>query len=320
VEEAVANLQPAEAILAEAAVGPDGFVDDSRKPLVYDNVIRAARFVRPGTHETIATMVVWGNHAETLGSDNSLLTSDFAHYWRVGVEEGVPEPNGVKGLGGMCLYFQGQVGGLMTQLHTTVPHRSGEEEFRSGTFEKAESLGYNLAIETVNALQGEQAWRMSQNNVAVAAKTIFVPVQGLYGYIALLGVLHPGWYWGKVKSEVDVIRVGDIEILTIPGELYPEIGDGGIETPEGADFPVVPVEVPPLRSKMNGRMNMIIGLANDEIGYIIPKSQWDEEPPYAYGKTDKPQYGEENSFGPEVAGVIHRESIALLERMSQLPW
>ena len=25
---------------------------------------------------------------------------------------------------------------------------------------------------------------------------------------------------------------------------------------------------------------MIIGLANDELGYIIPKRQWDEKPPF----------------------------------------
>lgn len=319
VEEAVANLQSAEAILAETPAGPEGFMDDSRKPLVYDNVVRAARFVKPGTDETIATMVVWGNHAETLGSKNSLLTSDFAHYWRQGVEEGVSEPNGVQGLGGMCLYFQGQVGGLMTQLHTTVPHRNGQDKFSEDSFEKAEALGDNLAILTVNALRGSNAWRMEKSNVAVAAKSIFVKPSGLYALVAISGLLHPGWYWGKVRTEVDAFRVGDMEILTIPGELYPEIAEGGIESPDGADFACAPVEVPPLRSKMNGKMNLIIGLANDEIGYIIPKSQWDKEPPYAYGRTDKPQYGEENSFGPDVASVIHRESIALLDKMAQMP-
>ena len=290
-------------------------MDDSRQPLVYDNIVRAARFVNPDTEETIATMVVWGNHAETLGSKNNLLTSDFPHYWRLGVEEGVPEPNGAEGLGGMCLYFQGQVGGLMTQLHTTVPHRNGTEKFREDTFEKAEALGHNLAVLTTNALRGPNAWRMTHGSVAVAAKSIFVPVRGLYAYVTFLGLVHPGWFWGKIRSEVNVIRIGDIEILTVPGELYPEIGEGGIEAPEGADFACAPVEIPPLRSKMSGKLNMIIGLANDEIGYIIPKSQWDVEPPYAYGRTGKPQYGEENSFGPDVASVIHRESLALLEQM-----
>jgi hypothetical protein len=313
VEEAVAKLQPAEAILAEVVAGPEGFVDDSRKPEVYDNTVRLARFVKPGSDETIATFMVWGNHVETAGSDITALTSDFAHYWREGVESGVPEPNGVEGLGGMALYFQGQVGGLMTQLHTTVPHRDGSTSFREDSIEKAEHLGYNLAILSVNALRGPDARPMTGTQVTAIAKTIFVPTKPLFNLVAASGLLHPGWYWGKVKSELNAYRIGDIEILTIPGELYPEIGEGGITTPEGADYDIEPLEVPPLRSQMQGDMNLIIGLANDMLGYIVPKSQWDQEKPYAYGRTDKPQYGEVNSFGPDVAQTIHSESLALLE-------
>lgn len=54
-----------------------------------------------------------------------------------------------------------------------------------------------------------------------------------------------------------------------------------------------------------GRAGFIFGLANDEIGYIIPKSEWDTEPPYLYG-AKKPVYGEVNSVGPETAGRIHQ--------------
>ena len=48
---------------------------------------------------------------------------------------------------------------------------------------------------------------------------------------------------------------------------------------------------------------LLIGLANDELGYIIPKRQWDHAPPFAYGRK-KSQYGEENSCGPMMAGVL----------------
>jgi len=99
--------------------------------------------------------------------------------------------------------------------------------------------------------------------------------------------------------------------------LYPEIGEGGVEAPEGGDFPGEPIEVPPLRKQMRGKVNMVIGLANDEIGYIIPKTQWDVDPPFAYGR-DKDQYGEENSGGPDVAPVIHKEALAVLERLHGL--
>jgi hypothetical protein len=66
---------------------------------------------------------------------------------------------------------------------------------------------------------------------------------------------------------------------------------------------------------MKGKLNMMIGLANDEIGYIIPRTQWDVKKPYAYGRTKAPQYGEQNSPGPDIAPAIHREAIALLKEL-----
>jgi hypothetical protein len=48
---------------------------------------------------------------------------------------------------------------------------------------------------------------------------------------------------------------------------------------------------------------MMIGLANDEVGYIIPKRQWDDVKPFAYERKSK-QYGEVNSIGSETAPII----------------
>jgi hypothetical protein len=44
-------------------------------------------------------------------------------------------------------------------------------------------------------------------------------------------------------------------------------------------------------------------LANDELGYIIPKRQWDKAAPYAYGK-EAGQYGEINSCSPDAAPIL----------------
>jgi len=59
----------------------------------------------------------------------------------------------------------------------------------------------------------------------LALTLLFVPMSGLFNCGIFLGLVHPGWYWGKGKTELDVIQIGDLEILTIPGELYPEIAD-----------------------------------------------------------------------------------------------
>jgi hypothetical protein len=111
--------------------------------------------------------------------------------------------------------------------------------------------------------------------------------------------------WGaRTETEVALIELGELWIACIPGELYPEIAVGGIENPEGADYRVAPVEVPPLRSAMTGRVNMMVNLANDALGYIIPKSEWDARRPYLYGAKED-TYGEIVSAGPDTARLVH---------------
>jgi hypothetical protein len=318
IEEAVAKLQPCDMYCATVEIKPEGFVNDSRDPQVLDNNMYLFRFTRPGTEDTIATFVNWGNHPETLGGDNTIITADFPHFLRKGMEEGVSDPNGVAGFGGMCLYFQGIVGGLMTQLHTTVPHRDGLRSFREASFEKADALGSNLAIVACKALRNpDLVWKNENPRVQFAAKTYKAPLQGQFKYGIMLGVIHEGYYWGgKAKTEVNCIRIGDVLVLTVPGEIYPEIVVGGVEAKPGRDFEIAPVEVPPLKEFMNAkaRMSLTIGLCNDQIGYIVPKSQWDTKPPYVY--RNKPQYGEINSGGPDVAPAVHAAGRELIERIN----
>jgi len=315
--EAVAALQPADALLATEKLEAQGYVRDSRQPLVYDHQLNAARFVKQGTNETIATLVSWGNHPEAMGAKNPLLSSDFAHYWREGMETGVPAPHGADGLGGTCVFVQGPVGGLMTPLGLDVPDKDGVTVHTENGVGKTRALGENLALRTLALLKSERATRMTNHTISGVAQTIFVPIDGPYRLPIMLGLIHPGWYGGKAKSEVSAVRIGDLEILAIPGEVYPEIVDGGVEAPAGGDYPGTPVEVPPLRSEMRGTVNMVFNLANDEIGYIVPRTQWDVEPPYTYGK-DKAPYGEENSGGSSVGVTVHRECLNVLRRLHAL--
>jgi len=60
---------------------------------------------------------------------------------------------------------------------------------------------------------------------------------------------------------------------------------------------------PTVESILPGKKWLLFGLANDEIGYIIPRRQWDSAPPFAYGRKVS-QYGEINSCSPEVAPII----------------
>jgi hypothetical protein len=107
-----------------------------------------------------------------------------------------------------------------------------------------------------------------------------------------------------MRTEVALLRIGDTSIACVPGEVYPEIVNGGIVPTPGGDFDLEPLEVPAVRDLMPGRVKFIFGLANDEIGYIIPKSEWDTQAPFNYGAKGAP-YGEINSVGPETARILH---------------
>lgn len=319
IEEAVRGMKPADMYCAQVAAGPEGFVRDTRKPIVLDPNLYLFRFTERDTENTIATFVNWGNHPESLGGDNPLITSDFPHFLREGMENGLPAPNGVQGFGGMCLYFQGMVGGLMTQLGVEVPDRDGVHKYKEDSFEKAAALGQNVAILACKTLRGPDVWKNENPHLAVVAKTFLAPMDGLFKWAVRLGALHEGYFGkGRARTEIDVLRIGDVLVLTIPGEIYPEIVQGGVEALPGRDYPIEPEEVPRLRLEMekNARMAFVLGLANDEIGYIIPKSQWDAVPPFVYDNSD--QYGEENSGGPDIAPTIHHQALELLQKMNSL--
>src|SRR5262249_53957087 len=110
-----------------------------------------------------------------------------------------------------------------------------------------------------------------------------------------------------LQTEVDYVqlRTGPrllARFVTIPGEAFPEVVNGGVEHYPGADFPEAPLETP-LRSILKSRYQFVIGLGNDELGYLIPKAEWDEQPPWL-NHSPKPFYGEINSPGPDSAAAI----------------
>jgi hippurate hydrolase len=109
------------------------------------------------------------------------------------------------------------------------------------------------------------------------------------------------------KTELGLLTLGDVQIAVIPGEIYPELVLGGVQDPvdPGADHPTAAIE-PSIYGQLTKPHKMIVGLGNDELGYFIPKRQWDEVKPFCYGLKSA-QYGEVNSVGPETAPILCRE-------------
>ena len=119
------------------------------------------------------------------------------------------------------------------------------------------------------------------------------------------------------QTEVDYVQLRSrdrivAEIATIPGEIYPELTNGGITRYPGADFPGALFE-PILRTHLKSRYQFVLGLGNDELGYLIPKAEWDDQPPWLLNRPQR-WYGEINSVGPDVAGVLLRGLVWLTEQ------
>ena len=76
-----------------------------------------------------------------------------------------------------------------------------------------------------------------------------------------------------VKTEVGYLKLGELEVAAIPGEIYPELVLGKVQDPAdpGADFPDAPAE-PAIYAQLKGKHRMLIGLANDELGLLHPEA------------------------------------------------
>lgn len=285
---------------------------DARLPIVLHDEIVTIRFENATTKKPIGILVQWNCHPETLDSKNTEITADFVHYT-------VEHLSGSQGC--PVVYFTGTVGGLMTTLKLPIKNEKGNE-LEDGTFAKAERYGTLVGQLAEKALK--TATPVTLTPFDVRTREILVPVENnLYRVGWQLGTLKRELYlWDgtiapkeftptkdvskpvAVKTEVGYVKLGDLEIAVIPGEIYPELVLGKVQDPPdpGADFPDAPIE-PAIYTQFNGKHKMLIGLGNDELGYIIPKRQWDEKPPFCYG-LKKAQYGEQNSVGPEAAVVI----------------
>jgi hypothetical protein len=309
IRDAVKSLAPASAAIGTAK-GPE-LLRDGRQPMVLHDDIVTIRFADK-TGKAIGILVQWNCHPETLDDKNTEVSADYVAATVKALREKHRCP---------VAYFTGTVGGLLTSLGVPVKNAKGEE-LKDGTFEKTEEYGRLVAALADRALA--KAVPAELVPFDVRAKPVLVPVDNaVYKIAKQIGKLkRPMYDWTgdpflanpkeskdaagdvAILSEIGLIRLGQLDVAAIPGEIYPELVLGRIQDPvdPGADFPDAPKE-PAIYDQMTGKHKMIIGLANDELGYFIPKRQWDEKAPFCYG-LKKSQYGEINSVGPRTSPIL----------------
>jgi len=317
--------------------GTSQLIRDSRDPKVIDENLGAA-LIEDTDGETIATITHFGNHPEAMADENTLITADFPGVLCDALEDGVVyDKSGYTraGYGGTSIFINGPVGGLMTPLGITVVDREGTE-WRPYTFERLEAMGKVMGEMAMDAIDSGTEIEPS---LAFASTRFRAPVEN-YGFQAMFlsNILARETFdWDPaelidednlptVDTEMSWLQVGPLELLTVPGELFPELAIGGYDgshvgdpnlsvvdddNPNPPDLSAAP-EAPYLKDRLSGSVQWIIGLGNDQLGYIVPAYDFelDEYSPW-FDEAEGDHYEETNSLGPETATIIDTQAAAL---------
>ncbi|MBL90730.1 MAG: hypothetical protein CMH56_02835 [Myxococcales bacterium] len=340
--EAVDALEPANVVAGSTNTRVEGFLHDSRDPQIFNDELVAIQF-KGNNDNVIATLVNWGNHPEILDSRNNYVSSDFPHALREALENGLPATSRYEaepGFGGVAIFQQGTVGGLVGPNGFLITGRDGTEyENANKTWARADAYGENLAQQTFDALKNSTP--LEDPTLFFAAKSFKIPVENIIFHLGLL----TGWFdrevydydpnefleegnFPQLLTEVGVIRLGPLSWSTAPGELFPESFVGFDESqsmglpqvdadnPNPPDLTQAPTE-PTIKSQMQSDFPMIFGLGQDEIGYLVPPYDFilDESSPYI-DEAEGDHYEETNSVGPKALPLVQDALNLCLEAMA----
>ncbi len=280
------RLESEAVALATTATRVPGVAKNSRDPDILDEELTCLQFRHITTQEPLATLLIFPCHPEVLWRDNVYITSDYPGYLRQAVERATGAP---------CLFFPGALGGMMTP---DVPAHS---------FIEAERMGTTLADAALEALARAEV--VPVETLSHAVEVYDVPLTNVLVKLARwLGLFPRGVIYkrsgviykrsgviashNRVTTEANRVDIGPIRLATGPGEVLPKLG----------------LRIKAQLRETGAPLASFIGLANDELGYILPKED------FVYpGNPFNPgaHYEETMSVGPEAGSRL----MAALEKM-----
>jgi hypothetical protein len=297
--ELLANLVPVSAEIADTGVeDPDSnwlnLNRDSRYPIIVNDHLTTLRLFDE-LDQTVAIVVNWHSHPEVnIGARE--YSSDFPYWIRLKMEEQ---------FGGTCAYFSGTVGGLLTPLGVEVQARTEEGEpvleqgepvyLSNGSWEKTWSFGYVLAEFAIEAMENPEPL---EPELVVNYETVRFPILHLFFALAMrVGILEfpeellirdfeECGLFGCFEQSLHHVRLGKLHLVSLPGEAFAESSVGRGESIKDWGEPYgehVYEKIKGYREYLpEGHYLMDLGLANNEIGYIIPRSDyhWPDHPDF----------------------------------------
>ncbi len=247
----------------------EGVIANYRDPRIVDAQVGALAVDRLASpRSAIATLANVGCHPEVLDGDSTLVSPDMAGACARAMQIT---------RGGVGIWVSGDLGGMQSPAEGP---RTAEEATRKG------QACARAALEALrNALP------VADPVVRFRTDVVRLPLWNPRYREGIATGLLPGTIRdeGCIEADVGVLELGPSRWACWPGEILPALG---------------------LRSKELLRTDhpFLIGLANDELGYILPEedfiepSDWDDP---------GPQYEESMSVGPRTGPLL----MAALQRM-----
>ena len=280
----LSTLRPAS--VKWTSVHVPGLVKNARNPEILDDELTLLQFTTTDGRP-LTTLFNFPCHPEVLWDMNPNITSDYVGYLRNEVE---------KQTGAPCIFFSGALGGMMTP------------DVKDHSFEESEFMGRKLAEEGLKALSavtlqtsdgrpqttGKEAVGGQSSAVRFEKRIIKAKLTNILYKLAFSRKLLPDTRdkKGYITTEVNLIKIGGLWLATVPGELLPKLG----------------LQLKAWMKDTGAQVTGVIGLANDELGYILPtedfKYPWN---PFKPGK----HYEETNSIGKGIA-------VSVMEALKEL--
>ena len=263
-----------------------------RPPHVVSDVITRLRFV-PDDGSKEVYMINFASHPESLQGKNSLVSADFPCYMAKYIDE---HKNAE------MMYFAGAIGGIcMNEM---------DENNIISTIKTGQRLGEIICsikkekklTPKINILRQEISLSCDNPVFWLASKLQIIPEKIL---VTGKGKLNLG-----MKAEMSYIQFGELNMLLIPGELFPELAYGGYLKKEESSIDASPdINPAPLCEIADDENLLVFGLANGEIGYILTPNDFLLHPSLPYidqprDKFGRNHYPETNSLGPDTAYTI----------------
>lgn len=290
IEDAYSNMVNGEIYYAETQA-EDMFLDH-RNPIVIDESIVRIRF-KPDNDRLKETYIInLASHPEALMHGNTIITADFPAYMGQVIES----------YGHDFIFFNGAIGGLINsaQVPSYYEGMSDIEEL----MEYGKMLG-NIVMSIDNERKIESILNIKSKQISLPLENTLLRFAGKVGVINNVVIKEKGGKHYNIVSEISYLELGkDIIIVFIPGELFPELAIGGIldknESYNKTEFSY------PIISDMVGENDrlVILGLANDAIGYIIPDNDYAVPTLLPYIRTIDGHYEETVSLGRNTASLI----------------